>query len=251
MIYDCFTFYNETLLLEIRLNELAPFVDKFVLVESTHTFSGKEKPLYYDEVKDGPVFAPFKDKIIHIVFHMLPEPDRWSNEHNQRNAIDEGLSEAEPDDIIIVSDTDEVISTEVFPVMQEINVPAKLLMKNYYYYFNCRSSNDWHYAAFCRFRDYRYAQFLRKGDCHRVALTNAGWHFSYLMSAEQIAHKIEIAAHAEVDTPFYKDKARVQACIDSNTDLFGRTDVEYSIEPLDAPKYVMNNLDKYKEFIKT
>lgn len=51
MIYDCFTFFNELNLLEIRLNILNDVVDKFVLVEATKTFSGKDKPLYYEQNK--------------------------------------------------------------------------------------------------------------------------------------------------------------------------------------------------------
>ena len=64
-VYDCFTFFNEFELLEIRLNELNPVVDKFVLVEATKTHQGKEKPLFYNENKDR--FEKFKDKIIHVI----------------------------------------------------------------------------------------------------------------------------------------------------------------------------------------
>jgi beta-1,4-mannosyl-glycoprotein beta-1,4-N-acetylglucosaminyltransferase len=250
MIYDCFIFYDEMLLLEIRLNELYPFVDKFVLVESTHCFSGKKKPLYYDKVKNNKIFAPFIGKIIHVIFHMSPKPNRWDNEYDQRNAIKAGLSEAKPNDIIIVSDADEIITPEVLPVIKEIYVPGRLVMKNYYYYFNCRSNNDWYYPSFCRLRDYRSAQFLRNGDYHKIIVSNAGWHFGYLMHAGRIAAKLETFSHSEYDTDFYKDENRIQHCLDTNIDLFGRAGIEYSIEPLNAPKYVMNNIDKYKKFIK-
>ena len=63
MIYDCFTFFNELDLLEIRLNILNDYVDKFVLVEATRTQNNKEKKLYYEENKER--FAKFKDKVIH------------------------------------------------------------------------------------------------------------------------------------------------------------------------------------------
>jgi beta-1,4-mannosyl-glycoprotein beta-1,4-N-acetylglucosaminyltransferase len=254
MIYDCFTFFNEMPLLEIRLNELSPFVDKFVLVESTHTFSGKEKPLYYDEVKDSEVFAPFRDKIIHVIFPMKPKPNRWGNEYDQRNAIGTGLSEAKVDDIIIVSDVDEIIHPKALSVMKNIPGPGRLEMKDYYYYFNCRSNNDWHYPAFCRYMDYRSAQFLRDkdgGGYHNIVLKNAGWHFSYLMPSDEIALKLEAFSHSEFDTDFYKNTNRIQKCLDNNVDLFERENIEYRILPLDAPQYVMNNIDRYKEFIKS
>ncbi|HDY88248.1 MAG TPA: hypothetical protein ENH82_09070 [bacterium] len=255
MIYDCFTFYDEYMLLEIRLNELSPFVDKFVLVESDHSFSGKEKPLYYDEVKDNEVFGPFRHKIIHVVFHMTPKPSRWGNEYEQRNAIGAGLSEAKVDDIIIVSDADEIVSPKAIAFMKQASVPGRVQMKDYYYYFNCLSNVNMCAPAFCRYRDYRTAQFLRiggeGGGYHKTIIHNGGWHFGYLMPVDKIALKLEAFAHAEFDTDFYKDADRIQKCLDTNTDLFNRTGLNYSIEPLDAPKYVMNNIDRFKEFIKT
>ncbi|MHC4316254.1 MAG: hypothetical protein ACYSW3_27740 [Planctomycetota bacterium] len=91
MINDCFMFFDELMLLEIRLKELDPVVDRFVLVEATHTHSGKPKRLYYDEVKDNEIFAPFKDKITHLTYDKPMEADRFANDRNQRNYIAEGL----------------------------------------------------------------------------------------------------------------------------------------------------------------
>ncbi len=237
--------------MEIRLNELYQYVDKFVLVESTHSFSGKCKPLYYDQVKNSHVFAPFQDKIIHIIFEMCPKPSRWDNEDDQRNYIKAGLARAKPDDIIIVSDIDEIINPLVFPILKQIYVPGRLEMKNYYYYFNCRSNNNWSFPAFCRFNDYRSARFLRNSDYHQVLISNAGWHFGYLMSPERIALKLETFSHSEYDTDFYKNINHIKSCMDSNSDLFGRDSVEYFIETLDAPKYVMDNIHRFSEFIKS
>ena len=61
MLFDCFTFYNELELLEIRLNCLDTFVDKFVLVESTKTFTNKDKELYFDNNKAK--YSKFLNKI--------------------------------------------------------------------------------------------------------------------------------------------------------------------------------------------
>ena len=65
MVYDCFQFFNELDILKIRLNVLAPVVDRFVISEATETFSGIKKPLYYEENKE--LFAAFQDRIIHVV----------------------------------------------------------------------------------------------------------------------------------------------------------------------------------------
>lgn len=259
MIYDCFSFFDELMLLEIRLKELSPVVDRFVLVEATHTHSGKPKRLYYNEVRDDEVFAPFRDKIEHIVFEMSPRPDRWANENAQRNAIIRGLSDADPDDIIIVSDLDEIVDRKTMPFMEQVFGPTRLLMKFYYYYFNCRVlKNEWFFPAFCRFKDYQTAQLVRMGtngnvvgnNYHKQFLTNAGWHFSYLVSPEEIPNKLESFAHAEFDTDFYKDVDRLRRCVEVGKDILERPDMNFAIEPLDAPECVMKDRGKYRNFIK-
>lgn len=111
MIYDCFTFFNELDLLEIRLNVLNDIVDKFVLVEAAQTHTGKPKPLFYDENKER--FASFRSKIIHIVLDQFPEGhDAWWNENYQRNAIMQGLTAAKPNDTVLISDLDEIPNPE-------------------------------------------------------------------------------------------------------------------------------------------
>lgn len=118
MIFDCFTFFNELDILDIRLHEMAPVVDKFVLVEATKTFQGQPKPLYYSENKQR--YARYSDKIIHVVVE-FPEdlqPTRhqrtigWAREHFQRDKIGNGLGAAKTGDLIIVSDVDEIIATD-------------------------------------------------------------------------------------------------------------------------------------------
>lgn len=259
MIYDCFPFYDELMLLEIRLNELAPFVDKFVLVEAKHTYSGKPKRLYYDEVKDNEVFAPFKHKIVHLIYDGEPTPPpasarmRRCYETSQRNMVELGLSEAGPNDIIIESDVDEIVNPSVFPIIKNILVPCRLEMKLFYYYFNCRASRNWFLPGFCRFKDYKTAQTIRLGNgngYHKCIVVNAGWHFSYLVPPAKIPMKLASFCHAEYDTDYYKDVGRIQKCVEKNEDIFGRTNMHFSIEPLDAPEYVMNNTEKYRKYIK-
>ncbi|KKN77579.1 hypothetical protein LCGC14_0358540 [marine sediment metagenome] len=250
MIYDCFTFFDELMLLEIRLKELSPVVDKFVLVESTHTHSGKPKRLYYDEVKDDEVFAPFKDKITHVVYNpAVFAPNRFDNDRNQRNYIAIGLDNAQPDDIIIVSDLDEIVDHRTIALMEDYQVPIHLRMKLFYYFFNCRANQDWWYPAFCRYRDYYTADALRLAKPDAI-ITNAGWHFSYLVPPEDIPKKLEAFAHAEFDTDYHKDTDRLKRCVENNEDIFERSDMTFSIEPLDAPQCVMENEDKYTQFIK-
>jgi beta-1,4-mannosyl-glycoprotein beta-1,4-N-acetylglucosaminyltransferase len=244
--------FDELMLLEIRLKELSPVVDKFVLVEATHTHSGIPKRLYYDEVKDSEVFAPFKDKIIHLIYDEPMEADRFANDRNQRNYIVNGLTDAEPDDIIIVSDLDEIVDHRAIPVMEQTSGCGRLIMKLFYYYFNCRASQDWIFAAFCRFRNYETANKLRLDISPAFSgnIINAGWHFSYLVPPEKIPKKLEAFAHAEFDTDYHKDTERLKRCVEAGMDIFERDNMTFSIEPLDAPQCVMENEDKYRQFIK-
>jgi beta-1,4-mannosyl-glycoprotein beta-1,4-N-acetylglucosaminyltransferase len=111
-IYDCFTFFNELEVLEIRLNILNDYVDYFVIVEATKTHAGKPKELYY--LKNKNKFKKFENKIIHVIVDDMPEikESRWELENFQRNAIIRGLKNCEPDDIILISDVDEIPNPE-------------------------------------------------------------------------------------------------------------------------------------------
>jgi hypothetical protein len=119
-IFDCFTFHNELDILELRLKEHWDYVDYFVIVEGNKTFKGNAKPYYLLENWDR--FNAFHDKIIHVRVDDLPDssevdpnlPSTRCREHHQRNCIARGLSLADPDDIIMVSDVDELVRPEVW-----------------------------------------------------------------------------------------------------------------------------------------
>ena len=118
-IIDCFIFYNELDLLNYRLTILNKYVDYFILVESTHTFTGLPKKLFYNENKE--LYKEFNEKIVHIVVENMPfkVPDidisknqQWMNEFHQRNYMQCGIdiiqNKLNDDDIIMSSDVDEI-----------------------------------------------------------------------------------------------------------------------------------------------
>ena len=119
MIYDCFPFFNELDVLDIRLHVLNDVVDKFVIVEASFTHTGNPKDFIFEQNKGR--FADFADKIIHIKLTEKPDPPscgipderKWFLENFQRNAIVQGLSAAKPTDIIMVSDCDEIPDPKV------------------------------------------------------------------------------------------------------------------------------------------
>ena len=258
--FDCFMFFDELMLLEIRLKELSPVVDKFVLVEATHTHSGKPKRLYYDEVKDNEIFAPFKDKIVHVIYNQQADPAkypterdrRFANDREQRNQILSGLVDAKPDDLIIVTDLDEIVNRKTVELLKQYPEPGRLVMKLFYYSFNCRANQEWGYPASCRFKDFPGADKLRLEGIETFTrvYVNAGWHFSYLFPVNEIPKKLEAFAHAEFDTDYHKDMDRLKKCVEGNGDIFERPGMKFRIEPLDAPQCVMNDREKYRAFIK-
>ena len=96
-----FPFFKELEILEIRLRELWDLTDKFVLVESRKTHSGRDKPLFFADHRER--FAPFMDKILHVVADPPDDAEIWQRERFQRDAIERGLLDANPEDLIIVS----------------------------------------------------------------------------------------------------------------------------------------------------
>jgi beta-1,4-mannosyl-glycoprotein beta-1,4-N-acetylglucosaminyltransferase len=145
-VFDCFPFFNELDVLEIRLAELDPLVDHFVIVEATRTFTANPKPLYFADNRKR--FDRYAHKIIHVVVDDLPldAPTHWIREAYQRDAIMRGLAAAAPDDRIIISDCDEIPK----PVLLQRALALRGLSHrvvafwcdNYFYRFNLR--NDAH-----------------------------------------------------------------------------------------------------------
>ena len=217
MIYDCFTFFNELDLLEIRLNTLNDIVDKFVLVESTKTFTNKDKPLYFEQNKQR--FEKFLHKIEHIIVDDFPRFDiTWTYETFQRNAIERGLKNCKDEDIIIISDVDEIPNPQKVLEVKDLPGIKALDMEFYVYYLNCNTGVNWvkgskilSYKDFLTYFDThesRYCQYnlekLNKGttankirlhDETSVHISNGGWHFSALGGAEALKQKFRSYSH--------------------------------------------------------
>jgi beta-1,4-mannosyl-glycoprotein beta-1,4-N-acetylglucosaminyltransferase len=145
-VFDCFPFFNELDVLEIRLAELDALVDYFVIVESTRTFTAKPKPLYYADNRKR--YDRFSHKIIHVVVDDLPldAPTHWIREAHQREAIMRGLADARPEDRIIISDCDEIPKPDLLRQALRFRGLSRRIVafwcENYFYRFNLR--NDAH-----------------------------------------------------------------------------------------------------------
>jgi len=273
MIYDCFIFFNEFDLLEIRLNELDNIVDKFVLVEANFTHSSKEKPYYFEENKNR--FIKFSDKIIHVKVDTLPQfppvkrkmgiyHNRHEVEHYHRNCTIDGLVDCKPNDIILISDIDEIPRvSSIIEAVELLNDNENLFVtfrqKLFYYFINglCVQNNHavpWLGVTACKYKSFPGPENLRMSkDKNRLVVDDSGWHFSYLGGVEEIIRKIESYSHQEFDNDFIKDKSRINLKLERGEDLFDRTDKpsQLYIELDDTfPKYILNNKEKYKHLIK-
>ena len=131
---DCFIFFNELDLLEIRLNSLAPRVERFVLCESKQTHSGKEKPLYFEDNKER--FRNFN--ITNLICDgglyqdCIRKEDSWKRENYQREFLMSGIRDVSPEAMILMSDIDEIPDLEHYDGKSE----GVFRQAMYYYYLN-------------------------------------------------------------------------------------------------------------------
>lgn len=279
MVFDCFTFFNELELLEVRLHTLAPYVDAFVLCEANRTFQGAEKPYIFSQSR--PIFGEIKNrpgsnptvhgptgKPVYIIRADLAGldggEDPWKREAAQRRAITDALALLRLDgrDRIILSDVDEIPNLEPFsfypPDLWQSDPIIAWKQDLYYYWVNMRCwqwvgpvSCTWHTLVnqfrcdMQALRDYRHeAPYEIPG----------GWHFSFLGGAEAIKRKIEAFSHTE-----YRHLANHRNIHEAlterwkdNIDLFGRTlpGMKFELMPDDShlPAYLRENRARFKDW---
>ena len=179
MIYDLTQIFNELDLLEIRLNILDEHVDFFVIGESTQTFSGKPKPLYYLENKER--FAKWNHKIRHVVIPEITTDDVYERTGFQKDYLRKALVDCDPEDVIYYGDVDEIWKPQL--------LDGKLQQLNYCYYLNQRSSEDWQGTNRCVFKELPNLNALRAN--HDRVLKDGGWHFTNMGGIDQLRKKID------------------------------------------------------------
>lgn len=231
MLVDCFLFYNEMDMLHLHLEELYDTVDKFIIVESTTTFIGNKKKLFYELNKDR--YVKYTDKIVHVIVSDTPETNNpWVAERFQRNAIDNGLSKLKlnDEDLIIIGDVDEIPDTSTLTKIKNdgLKRPINLEMDFYYYNFNCRNVNKWYSSKVVPYTVYK--QFpcpdrIRSSKCDSIK--NGGWHLSYFGTPEFISNKLSNFSHQEFNNSNYNDIKIINDRMKRGDDLFGRSDSKF------------------------
>ena len=293
-IFDCFMYFDEDEVLDVRLNFLDKYVDYFVIVESGYNHKGEKRDPQFDLSK----FKKFKDKIIYILKNEIPEGiekikdddneneqyrksiyNAWKRENLQRNRILEGLTDANPNDWIIISDLDEI------PNLEKINfnnINQKLIFFNQlmmYYKFNLKLDNFiWIGSRACKFKDLVSPQWLRdikskkfywwradilfsKKKYNNIKFVDdGGWHFSYLKTPDKIEKKLKsYLHHIDYDknpigvnniTEIIKNKKTIYNLkVDQKENKFDAKNDLVKIDINKLPKYIIDNLDKFESWI--
>ena len=252
MIIDCFPVFAEIDVLDIRLHELSEVVDVFAISEATLTFSGKPKPLYFEENRER--FGEFADRIEYFVidsYNGIDTGSGWGMDYGQKQrALDMMLAKLSPgsDDLVLLSDYDEIPKAEKVKLANQAKwAITKPEMNLFYYWLNCRCiDRRWTSGAWVRPGGVLNHRELRYGEGN-MTMQNSGWHFGYL---GDIQRKIKASSHEEYDKPPYNMAEYIADKRNTGTDLYNR---EHEYEFLDdlsyLPKYVLANMDKFEKHI--
>jgi beta-1,4-mannosyl-glycoprotein beta-1,4-N-acetylglucosaminyltransferase len=253
-IIDSFIFYNEIDLLYYRLSILDEYVDKFILVESTHTFTGDEKPLFYLENKAK--FNKFNDKIIHIIVTDFPykkpninyeSQQQWENEYYQRNCIKRGLDQLinenylNDEDIILTSDVDEIPNPNILinaknnTLNFDNTTLNRLALDMYYYnlYYRIGEGSNWHGVKLFTYNAYKKInltfQQMRIWEWSNYVpiINDGGWHLSYFGDINFIIKKIVSYSHQEYNNENYLEKNQLIEKIKNGINLLNNTSLVY------------------------
>ena len=265
-IFDCFQYFNEDHIAELRFNILNESVDFFVIVESTVNHQGKTKKLHFDISK----YKKFAKKIKYIVVDDTPEIIKKPHvggeslvEQHQRNSIMKGLKDANDNDLIILSDVDEIPNLNKLNLFDKKNY-AVFSQKMFMYKLNLLNlnENNWHGSRICLKKKLKSPQWLRDLKFKRYPfwridkprniqiIQNGGWHFAYLQSPKNISKKIKSFAHGEFHKEHLVNEKNIQSKIDKGEDVFERG---YKIKKVELdssfPKFILDNRKNLKNWI--
>ena len=266
-IYDCFQYFNEENVLDLRLNILDEFVDFFVIVESTTDHQGNDKKLNFNIEK----FNKFKKKIIYVVVEDTLNNIKKSHigqnslvERHQRNSIMKGLKNCNDDDLVIISDVDEIPDLNKLNLLDTKSRYAVFCQKKFDYKLNLlnETEGDWFGSKICLKKNLRSPQWLRNLKFKQYPfwridkprnlqiIENGGWHFAYLQNPENISKKIRSFAHGEFNNENFANQKNIQEKIKMEKDIFDRK-ISFKKVKIDTsfPKYIVENKEKFKDWI--
>tara|TARA_B100000965_G_C19583330_1_gene754564 strand:+ start:1685 stop:2488 length:804 start_codon:yes stop_codon:yes gene_type:complete len=264
-IYDCFQYFNEDHILDLRFNILDKYVDYFVISESTKTHQGLSKKLNF---KSGN-FPKFKHKIKYIIADYKIEKNFTNHvggeseiEKHQRNEIYKGLTDAHDNDLIILSDSDEIPDLKKINKIKKNTKYTAFSQKMFMYKLNLQNLNETNWigsklvlkkniSSMQNLRDLKFKKYpFWRVDKYNLQIINGGWHFSFLQSPVSIAEKIKSYSHGEYNTKKLTDVKSIEYKIKNNLDIFDRGyDLKKVLIDGSFPEYISNNKDKLANWI--
>jgi beta-1,4-mannosyl-glycoprotein beta-1,4-N-acetylglucosaminyltransferase len=247
-VFDCFLLHNEIDIALLRINELRRVVDFHVICEARETHSGIQKSsLAVDTLMLRlPQWAI--EKIIVVKVDTLSDQPRnaWEREAYHRSCIAWGLEDAQPDDLVIVSDCDEIPRPDS---LLQVKDKAGLSVDLYYYNFNNRVKQFWGMGA-ARWGVYQDVCGIRTNAMGGPQIENAGWHLSYFGGADVIEDKVKSFMHYDIAQQTGVTRERIEEATANHTDLYGRGEMVFEYTPIGdgshLPQYVQANIGMYK-----
>ena len=293
-LYDCFMYFDEDLLLDLRLNTLDEYVKKFVITEATYTHNGNKKNLNFDINN----FKKFKDKIEYIVVDKQPDNilnlsendtkvqrgeklilNGMARDYFQRENLSRGLSEAQEEDLILISDLDEIPDIKQLDASKIKNNIIIFEQKMFYYKFNLFYEDyTWFGTKAVKRKKFLSPQWLRnikgknypkwrldtlfskKKYSNLIFVKNGGWHFTCLRTAEELEKKLlNFAHHYEYEESglnldnLKKLISEKRVMYDHNIDQKGyKWSGKSKLKNYDTkllPKYIYSNIDKFSKWL--
>jgi len=293
-IFDCFMYFDEEMILDLRLNILNSHVDYFIIVESRYNHKGEKRKLLFNKEK----FIKYRDKIIYLVHDEVPSKVKRINdeddektqtnkyimnalyrENAQRNYIINGLNNANNEDIILISDVDEIPKIDKFEFNKVNNKIILFRQDMFYYKFNlCLPNFKWTGTKACRKKDLISPQWLRnikekKYPFFRLdtffsdkkytdikIVNDGGWHFSNIKTAKAIEHKLKSYLHhkefddvplsiKEIDQLVQNKKAIYDLKVDKRVNKIGNGVALEKFEISKLPNHIISNQKKFKDWI--
>ena len=263
-IFVCFTFYDENFLVNSRFEILNDVVDYFVIVESKYDHQGKKKDINF-KLKN----SKFRNKVRYIIHDEknLGSVKGWEAEKLQREKLFSGITDAENDDIILFSDSDEIPNPKLLKNLSLKNKFAIFMQKFFVYKLNIYNEfeSPWEGTRACKRKDLQNFTHLRKKIVKKnlekpfwkfylekniEILDEGGWHFNNLYDPETISQKLKVFPHKEYSSSSYTNIDNINRKIENLEDLFNRGH-KYEKVSIDNnyPKYILNNLNLFKNYI--
>lgn len=249
MVIDCILYNGEEDLFDLRYNVLKDHVDLFVVLEATETFSGKPKKLMfpkekYPDVRYYVVDDYPNDKELSDLAWSSPSvpagQTHWHREFYQRESLKKALTDLKDDDIVFVSDCDEIWQpNQMYP-----DNGGKLKLRVYSYYLDNRSNEEFWGTFVAKYK------YIKDGCINHFRTnpplksnTHLGWHFTNIGGLDKIKFKIESYGHQEFNTP--EIKGALEERMKKRVDYIGRN-FTYTLDESDWPQYLKDNRNKYQ-----